>query len=1093
MPNIKISALPPATLPLDDPNTLFEVTVIEAGEEVSRKITLEDIASSTGLDASFLTLSANAQLPNERVLTEGTNITFVDTGPNGTLTINAASATSFPLLAPNGSAAAPSYSFANDTDAGMFLVSAGILGLSVGSVEVARAIEAAGDVSLIIDPGRTATEAAPALAFGDGDSGFRQPLDDNLQLVLAGVTRFFWELDSFNAVAGTGPTMINAAASSTVPGFAPRRSDSNTGLGSAGSDMLALIAGGVEIARVTEAVGANQFAIVQSGASTVPELTSLADLDTGFRWTGANETVWIGGGTRAWNFSTVKFYSQFSNGPGLFNRVAQNDVVTVAPDHSDDNTGLGANNDELSLIAGGVEGIRVTEVASAITVDIFGTLNTVALNASGVAIFSGDVQIRDGSDFEIFDATNVVRALLTTHLGPPTTFEIGGATQLDHFDVRNFNTSVRIRDGIPLEMEEFAGAPIPVAGSGFYWVRDDVPNVPIFTDDAGTDFVLNAPAVSPDPILLSSGGAGVPSYSFATDSDTGMYNPGADSVGLTAGGVLGLSVSEVAGAITVDILDNLTIDATTGPGPHLSFINVAPSADVIDVLPTGSTLYNFATLRDQTGANFFFIRHDYSLSSANHRLDFSSDAHNDILRLSSSTQQVAMIQQNYFFDETSFHISATKFLEFDERNTSPVPGAADGAFWVRDDTPNVPMFTDDAGTDFVLNAVAPGGELPAGTVTDASLRWNGAANWVEETQIQISAAGVLSVLDAGLTDSVAISHDGTDGNVVVTNGVDLNFTGIAAAGNYRFSAGLMHVGDGDTTNPAFTFSTETNMGLFRPQANSMGVAVAGAEQFRAGSALCEVFSDSGLRIRPNIAVSDHITIFHDLTDAEIAVAGAVDFKLGGVGLERFLLSQPNIAMLEKAAAPGDEVGVGQFWVRSDTPNTPMFTDDAGNDFELNLGTTGRNHAVQARRTTDYLLTTAFVDITMDVTDVETDATVLDHDLVTNTDNIIIGSTGTYEVMVDVTAAPDAGAANRRRRMNARVRLNDAGTGIAGSVNSTDFHRDATAPFFNHLSFSFLADLTATDFITLQLSETLTGGGAGTDNANQISMKAIRLL
>ncbi len=48
MANIKISDLPPAITPLDAPNTLFEVTVLEAGEEVSRKITLADIASGGG-------------------------------------------------------------------------------------------------------------------------------------------------------------------------------------------------------------------------------------------------------------------------------------------------------------------------------------------------------------------------------------------------------------------------------------------------------------------------------------------------------------------------------------------------------------------------------------------------------------------------------------------------------------------------------------------------------------------------------------------------------------------------------------------------------------------------------------------------------------------------------------------------------------------------------------------------------------------------------------------------------------------------------------------------------------------------------------
>lgn len=39
--------------------------------------------------ASYLTLAVNATLTSERVLTAGTNITFVDAGAGGTLTINA--------------------------------------------------------------------------------------------------------------------------------------------------------------------------------------------------------------------------------------------------------------------------------------------------------------------------------------------------------------------------------------------------------------------------------------------------------------------------------------------------------------------------------------------------------------------------------------------------------------------------------------------------------------------------------------------------------------------------------------------------------------------------------------------------------------------------------------------------------------------------------------------------------------------------------------------------------------------------------------------------------------------------------------------
>ncbi len=65
MANIKISDLPPAITPLDAPNTLFEVTVLEAGQEVSRKITLADIASGGQVDS----------------VVSGTNITVDATDP----------------------------------------------------------------------------------------------------------------------------------------------------------------------------------------------------------------------------------------------------------------------------------------------------------------------------------------------------------------------------------------------------------------------------------------------------------------------------------------------------------------------------------------------------------------------------------------------------------------------------------------------------------------------------------------------------------------------------------------------------------------------------------------------------------------------------------------------------------------------------------------------------------------------------------------------------------------------------------------------------------------------------------------------------
>jgi len=60
-----------------------------SGVWLSKKITVTDLSANIGgLDADFVTLSANVQLPNERILTAGTNISIVDGGPGSTITIN---------------------------------------------------------------------------------------------------------------------------------------------------------------------------------------------------------------------------------------------------------------------------------------------------------------------------------------------------------------------------------------------------------------------------------------------------------------------------------------------------------------------------------------------------------------------------------------------------------------------------------------------------------------------------------------------------------------------------------------------------------------------------------------------------------------------------------------------------------------------------------------------------------------------------------------------------------------------------------------------------------------------------------------------
>lgn len=113
------------------------------------------------------------------------------------------------------------------------------------------------------------------------------------------------------------------------------------------------------------------------------------------------------------------------------NRVFVSDGTAALPSGpfvNDTNTGwFRPGGDIFSISAGAVEGLRVAEVAGAITVSVFGKLTVTG----------------------IIDPTGIVVSEQTT--------VPGGA---------------------------------PGAGNATWWARDDVPNVPMFTDDAGVDHVL---------------------------------------------------------------------------------------------------------------------------------------------------------------------------------------------------------------------------------------------------------------------------------------------------------------------------------------------------------------------------------------------------------------------------------------------------------------------------------------------------------------------------------------------------------------------------------------------------------------------------
>jgi hypothetical protein len=171
----------------------------------------------------------------------------------------------------------------------------------------------------------------------------------------------------------------------------------------------------------------------------------------------------------------------------------------------------------------------------------------------------------------------------------------------------------------------------------------------------------------------------------------------------------------VAGANTMDLASGVTQGAT----PMMRFSTIAPSARMMEFRSTASTNYEIFRCYDQTVTQYFNMRHDYSLSSSNHRLHVEHTGNADILTFVNNGDMYFAGQFDILFDRSAqmLKIGNSYHIQFDERASIASVGAGDGAIYVRNDTPNVLIFKDENDTEWVLNT-AGGGTLAALTDVD---------------------------------------------------------------------------------------------------------------------------------------------------------------------------------------------------------------------------------------------------------------------------------------------------------------------------------------------------------------------------------------
>jgi hypothetical protein len=231
------------------------------------------------------------------------------------------------------------------------------------------------------------------------------------------------------------------------------------------------------------------------------------------------------------------------------------------------------------------------------------------------------------------------------------------------------------------------------------------------------------------------------------------------------------------------------------------------------------------------------------------------------------------------FDEANLAVGSNLIIA--EKSAAAALVAGFGEFWVRDDVPNVPMFTDDLGTDFVLSTVG-GGFNPADNQTITG-------DWTFQGMTVFDN----SADDVELQPNVSVGwrNPADDSTSFLQNLAGRMQWGIAGSG---FGSDFF---DFSNSFANYRFSNELRM------LDNISL------EFGTGGA------------------ADHTMLFNGTNFIWSGPANSVALVSG---FDQFRLAM-TLGMTEQAAPDGDVGGVGQFWVRSSNPNRPTYTDNAGVD------------------------------------------------------------------------------------------------------------------------------------------------------------------
>lgn len=466
-----------------------------------------------------------------------------------------------------GTAAAPVYSRDADTNTGVYFPAADQLGFSTGgalrvSVTNTALVLAAG-VALSFPAG---TAAAPVLApSSDPNTGVFFPAEDTIGLAAGGISRV---------------TMSGSAITSTLPLYAPSGTlaapalafagDTDTGIYRPAADQIGLVTGGAARVRISSTLlDVLTPTSLSAGSVAAPSVFFATDSTSGFYRAGVDQIGLSILGERKWSVSNLIMAVDVPL-RGI-DRTASSPMYSF---NSDPNTGMYLNAaDVLGFSAGGADKLLLGASDATFTTTALFQAGTVA--APGIAFgLSPDIGFyRPGTGSLAVSIGGVTQFQWTSGgnfrmYNADGTFHAGFVANPTANRTYNFpDGNVTIPSGTLTPDSRTISTGNGLSGGGNLSANRTLSiDTAVVMDLSSTQTVGGVKSFTL-PIRAADGIASTPGYGFASDTNTGMYLAGADTLSFTTGGGPRLTLNNTSAAITVP----LTVANGTAATPSINF------------------------------------------------------------------------------------------------------------------------------------------------------------------------------------------------------------------------------------------------------------------------------------------------------------------------------------------------------------------------------------------------------------------------------------------------------------------------------------------------------------------------------------------